>query len=120
MGLLGAIAVVLSEAPLPSASLVAAAALVHAAMLARRELRRPVRRLVVPHSAAPARVDDADMEALEVHWRGPLAVLAWRDPRGRRHRLHAWPDTLRRPARRELRLALAARGPARVPPSVAP
>src|SRR5688572_8908667 len=112
MGLLGAIAVVMSEAPWAIAVPVAGAALVHAAVLARRELRRPVRRLVVPHSAAPARVDDTDMEALEVHWRGPLAVLAWRDPRGRRHRLHAWPDTLRRPARRELRLALAARGPA--------
>jgi toxin CptA len=120
MGVLGAIAVLLSEAPLAWAMPLAGAALVHAAMLARRELRRPARHLVVPHSAVSARIDDTAMEALEVHWRGPLAVLAWRDPQGRRHRLHAWPDTLRRPARRELRLALAARLPARVPPSVAP
>jgi toxin CptA len=120
LGVFGAVAVMLSQMPLLFAVPLAGAALVHGAALSRRELRRPVRRLVVPHSAQPAKVDDTDMEALEVHWRGPLARLSWRDAHGRRHCLHAWPDTLRRPARRELRLALAARVPARVLPSVAP
>jgi toxin CptA len=120
LGLLAAGATLLSEMPLPAALPLATVALVHAAWRARRELRRGVRRIVVPHSALPATLDGTDMAALEVHWRGPLATLAWRDPEGRRRRLHGWPDTLRRPARRELRLALAARGPARVAPSVAP
>ena len=120
LGLLAAGAVLLSEMPLPAALPLAVFALAHAAWLARRELRRGVSRIVVPHSPVPATLDGADMAALEVHWRGPLATLAWRDRDGRRRRLHGWPDTLRRPARRELRLALAARGPAGASPSVAP
>jgi toxin CptA len=120
LGLLAAGAVLLSEMPLPASVPVAAVALAHAAGLARRELRGRVHRIVVPHSSVPATLDGIDMAALEVHWRGPLATLAWRDADGRRRRLHGWPDTLRRPARRELRLALAARGPAGVTPSVAP
>ena len=119
-GMLAAAAALMSEMPAFAALPLAALALIHAARLAATQWRRPLRRLVVPHSAAPATIDGVDMDGLQVHWRGPLAVLAWRDPQGRRHRLHGWPDTLRRPARRELRLALAARGPARVPPSVAP
>jgi toxin CptA len=120
LGALAAISVLLSEMPLPAAMPLAGLAIGHAAWLARRELRGAVRHVVVPHSAAPATLDGVDIPALEVHWRGPLATLAWRDPEGRRHRLHGWPDTLRRPARRELRLAVAARGPVRPPSSVAP
>ena len=120
LGVLGAVAVVISEMPLLAAVLLAALAIGYGLGLARRELRREVRRFVVPHSALPATLDGTDLASLEVHWRGPLATLAWRDRDGRRRRLHGWPDTLRRPERRELRLALAARGAVRVSPSVAP
>ncbi|QSX80115.1 hypothetical protein I8J32_016060 [Lysobacter solisilvae] len=118
--MLAAVCVLMSEMPTYLAVPLAALALIHAAHLSATQWKRPLRRLVVPHSAAPATIDGVDMDGLQVYWRGPLAVLVWRGPDGRRHRLHGWPDTLRRPVRRELRLALAARGPARVPRSVAP
>ena len=120
LGALGAGSVLLSEMPRLAAVPLACLALGHGLVLARREVRGAVRSLVVPHGAAAPTLDGAELAELEVHWRGPLATLAWRDPDGRRRRLHGWPDTLRRPARRELRLALAARGPARVSASVAP
>ena len=120
LGGLGALAVVISEMPWLARVPVAVMSIGYGLWLARRELRREVRRFVVPHSAAPVTLDGTDLDCLEVHWRGPLATLVWRDLEGRPRRLHGWPDTLRRPARRELRLALAARGPARVSPSVAP
>ena len=120
LGVLAAGALQLSEMPSWASLPLAAIALGHGAWLARRELLGKVRRIVVPHSTVPATLDGLDMDALEVHWRGPLATLAWRDADGHRRRLHGWPDTLRRPARRELRLALAARGPAGTVTSVAP
>jgi toxin CptA len=120
LGALAAVALLICEMPRALAVPLAGLAFGHGLWLARRELRATVRRLVVPHTQAPATLDGQDLLALEVHWRGPLATLAWRDPDGRRRRLHGWPDTLRPPARRELRLALAARGPLRTPPSMAP
>jgi toxin CptA len=60
------------------------------------------------------------MGDVQVQWRGPLAFLWWRDGKGRRQRLQGWPDNLAAAARRELRLAMAARVPARSPRSVAP
>ena len=120
LGALGAFAVLLSEMPALAAWPVALASMGQGVWAARRELRRAVCRIVVPHSPLPATLDGTDMASLEVHWRGPLATLAWREAGGRRRRLHGWPDTLRRPARRELRLALAARGPVGASPSVAP
>ena len=120
LGVLAAGAVLLSEMPTGGSLPLAVIALGYGSWLARRELRGEVRRVVVPHSAAPATLDGIDVTALDVHWRGPLATLAWCDADGRRRRLHGWPDTLRRPARRELRLALAARGPAVAVASVAP
>ena len=120
LGMLAASAVLLSEMPQMFACPVGVVALAYGAWLARRELRGQVRRLVVPHSAAPATLDGNELQSVEVHWRGPLATVTWRDVQGRRHRLHGWPDTLRRPARRELRLALAARRSAVPSSSVAP
>ena len=48
------------------------------------------------------------MDAAELHWRGPLAFLAWRDRDRRCHRLAWWPDMLSAAGRRELRLAAMA------------
>jgi toxin CptA len=51
-------------------------------------------------------VDGECVESAELHWRGPLAFLAWgAGDRGRRKRLAWWPDTLPAATRRELRLA---------------
>lgn len=42
-------------------------------------------------------VDGLPVDALDLHWRGPLAFLRYRDATGRRQRLAWWPDTLRVP-----------------------
>lgn len=72
-------------------------------------LRSPVRQLVVPWTDMAASVDGERVDALEVTWRGPMAVVSWAHPGGRRMRLHFWPDTLPTAQRRELRLAAQAR-----------
>jgi len=92
----------------------------HGAWLGRRELLRPSCSLVIPRGDSLATVDGASMADLQLQWRGPLAFLQWRDAHGRRERLHGWPDNLAADARRELRLAMAARSPAQSPRSVAP
>lgn len=76
--------------------------------------------LVIPPNDATATVDGLGMDDLEVHWRGPLAFLQWRQADGGTRRLQGWPDTLDAAARRELRLAMAARTSARPPRSMAP
>ena len=50
-------------------------------------------------------VDGHRVDAVDLHWRGPLAFLGWTDGQGDRQRLAWWPDTLSRTTRRELRLA---------------
>lgn len=79
----------------------------------RRELRRPPRQLLFPGDDTPVRIDGEAVEDVQVHWRGPLAFMRWRDRQGRVQRLAWWPDTLPPPRRRELRLAA---GPAGVSP----
>lgn len=119
LGLSAAFAVMVAELPwwlsIPAAVIAAA----YGYWLARSELRRPAHCLVIPVNEA-ATIDDQPMTDLELQWRGPLAFLQWRDASGRRQRLQGWPDTLDSKARRELRLAMAARPPARSPGSVAP
>jgi len=51
--------------------------------------------------------------------RGPWLLLLWCEDR-RRRRLLFWPDVLDSGQRRELRLAVAARGVSRRPRSMAP
>ena len=76
--------------------------------------------LIIPLNDTAATIDGRDMNDFQVQWRGPLAFLQWRDGEGRRQRLHGWPGTLDALARRELRLAMAARMPTRPARSVAP
>jgi toxin CptA len=66
--------------------------------------------VVIPWDAVrPVVVAGAAVEAFELEWRGPLALLRWKVPgQGRDARLW-WPDLLPPPARRELRLAASAR-----------
>lgn len=87
----------------PSASV----ALVHGIWLARRERNRPHRSLVIADRGAQVSIDGVRVEHFEVRWRGPIAFARWHDHSGRTCRLAWWPDTLRRAARRELRLAAA-------------
>jgi toxin CptA len=119
LGLLAALAVISAELPWWLSAPVALIATAYGHWLARSELRRPTRCLVIPVNEA-ATIDDQPMTDLELQWRGPLAFLQWRDASGRRRRLQGWPDVLGAAARRELRLAMAARAPARNPRSMAP
>ncbi|WP_236551172.1 hypothetical protein [Luteimonas sp. 9C] len=70
------------------------------------ERRAPVRALVID-AAGAAHLDGVVLDTPHIEWRGPLAILRWREGRRRRHLLW-WPDRLPPPARRELRLAASA------------
>jgi len=118
LGLAAAGACLGSELPAPLAWPAACAALLWAAHLARREQRRPPRRLLL--RGGRAWLDDRPLAAWSLHWRGWLARLDYRDGDGRRGRLLWWPDTLAPTQRRELRLAAAVSVPAPGPRSVAP
>lgn len=118
LGLLAGVAALASELPAHLGWPVAALAAGWGAALARRELRRPPRRLRL--AGARAWLDDAPIAHARLYWRGPLARLEFRDARGRRGRLMWWPDSLDAHGRRELRLAAAVAIDAPAPRSVAP
>lgn len=120
LGALGAASILGSEIPVPAAWPSALAVVVYAMWLAGRELRRPVRGLMVPAGDGAAMLDDVPMTDLDVQWRGPLAFVQWRDEHGLRQRLQFWPDTLPASDRRELRLAMIARHAAPAARSMAP
>lgn len=120
LGLLAAGSVIASEISRIAAWPLALAAAAHGFFLARRELHRAPRSLVIPMGDVPATIDGESMSDLVVQWRGPLAFLHWRDPRGLARRMHGWPDTLPAAARRELRLALITRIAAPPAGSMAP
>lgn len=115
LGWLAGVAALTSEMPAYGSIPLAVSAAGHGIWLAQRELRRPIRQLVIPASAVAATIDGQDVSHLQVHWRGSLAFLRWRGADGRRDALWGWPDNLDAAARRELRLAMAARTPARSP-----
>ncbi|WP_394540970.1 hypothetical protein PRJ39_10990 [Lysobacter enzymogenes] len=118
LGVLAGAATLASEAPARLAWPVAALAVGWGAALARRELRRPPRRLRL--AGARAWLDDAPIAQARLYWRGPLARLEFRDAQGRRGRLLWWPDSLDAQGRRELRLAAAVAIDTPAPRSVAP
>ena len=120
LGALGAAAIIASEIPRLAAWPSALVALGYGVWLARRELRRPSRSLIIPMADSQATLDGAVITDFQVQWRGPLAFLQWRDAQGRRQRMQCWPDTLSAPARRELRLASRARPTAPSAGSMAP
>nr|WP_243381713.1 hypothetical protein [Stenotrophomonas lactitubi] len=82
-------------------------------------LRRPRALLQLPPLPEPLRVDGQDIAEPRLVVRGPWLLLQWREGWHRR-RLLFWPDVLDRGQRRELRLAVSARGVSRQPRSVAP
>ena len=86
---------------------------------AKRYWQGPKFRLRVPGGSAAATCNDEPMSSLQLHARGPLVFLHWRDRHGRKHR-QAWgPDTLTCAQRRELRLAMQQRVAANTSASVA-
>ena len=79
--------------------------------MTRRYARAPLMPLVIPAGLQPACRDTRPIAGLQVHWRGPLAFLHWRQD-GQSHRIVFFPDTLQAPARRALKLALQRRNAA--------
>jgi len=77
------------------------------------------RQLVIPAGRGAPTCDAERIECLQVHWRGPLAFLRWRDGGGRTRRIVFAPDMMPAPARRELKLAMQRREAAAGSPSVA-
>ena len=104
-GTLASFSALVSNMPRLLAWPLAACVLLQAARLALRESRLPVCSLVFPGNELPVLVDGVPVEQVDVHWRGPLAFVSWKDSHGRCRRLSWWPDTLPLSLRRELRLA---------------
>lgn len=84
-----------------------------------RYRRQSPRQLLIPTGRGAPACDGVRIERLQVHWRGPLAFLRWRDGAGCNRRLAFAPDTLAAPIRRELKLAMQRREAAAGSPSVA-
>jgi len=81
--------------------------------------RRPRVQVLLPAPPEPLQVAGQDADTPQLVVRGPWLLLLWREDR-RRRRLLFWPDVLDSGQRRELRLAVAARGVSRRPRSMAP
>lgn len=119
MTFLAPFAVLASEMPQWAAWPLAACAAACGAYLVRREVKQPVRQVVI-NSEDAATIDGQVVDALRVDWRGPLAFVVWRDAKGRPVRRSLWPDTLSAAQRRELRLAVRAGSDGQAPPSMSP
>ena len=119
LALMAPVAVAASELPLGAACLLGAAALLHGLARAHSEWRRPGRSLLFTADGRLL-VDDREVSGMQLHWRGPLAFMAFEDADRHRVRLAWWPDTLPPRRRRELRLAVDRLPAARAGPSVAP
>ena len=119
MTALAPLAVLASEMPRMAAWPLAVLALAHGLLQCRREWRRPGR-LATFDGGRCVLLDGVALADARVHWRGPIAVLAWRDGEGRRRHLAWWPDTLPAARRRELRLAAPGAHHPREAASVAP
>ncbi|MFT3896096.1 MAG: hypothetical protein QM719_00050 [Thermomonas sp.] len=119
LGLLAGLSLLASDLPRACAWPAAFVAAGWGAWLAKRESsRKPL--AICWRADGALLVEGQRVEAAGLQWRGPLAFLAWRDGKGRRHRLAWWPDTLPSPQRRELRLAAAAAEAARHRARMAP
>jgi toxin CptA len=119
IGILAALSVLESEIPRIPAWPIAVLAILDGFHLSRVSLRSLPRTLVWPIGGAPL-LDGMTLYEPQLHWRGPMAFLRWRDEAGRMRRLAWWPDTLPSAARRELRVAAAEAIPASSGASMAP
>lgn len=109
LGLLAAAAVWMSALPGAIAVVAAVAAVALGFRLARREALRAPCELWLRPADASARLNfpggPQSWTGVRIRLRGPLVGLSGVDGKGRRHRLHWWPDTLSRRDRRRFRLA---------------
>lgn len=107
------VAILASEIPHLFAWPSIAVAIVYGLRLLYRERARPKVSIIVVPSTDGSIVDNRPVTDLRVRWRGPLALLSWREQSGKRGQLMFWPDVLNPAARRELRLAapVASRAP---------
>jgi toxin CptA len=104
LGALAACSVLMSEMPRGVAWPVAAFAVGYGVRLGHVERRQPKQTLVWAPGTSPT-IDGQALADVQLHWRGPIAFLRWRDCDGNVRRLAWWPDVLRISERRELRLA---------------
>lgn len=104
LGVLAGVSVLASEMPRSIAWPLALVAVASGVRGARVEAARPGCALAWRGDGSVA-LDGRMLAATELHWRGPLAFLRWRDGDGRTGRMDWWPDTLDAGMRRELRLA---------------
>lgn len=109
LGAAGAFSVLVSEVARVIAVPLAVGAVTYGWWLCRRELRQPVRMLVVPLGGGPATLDGRALDSFQVEWRWPLAILQGRTGDGRAWRAVLTPERLDLASRRELRLAIQAR-----------
>lgn len=119
LGMLAAFAALSCDLEALVAWPLAGLALLWSCRLMGREWQRPVRRLLVPATAQPARLDERMLDELQLFERGPLVLLRWRSG-GQRGNLLFLPDTLPRGRRRELRLAVRAHAVSREAGTMAP
>ncbi|WP_233348393.1 hypothetical protein [Luteimonas sp. MC1572] len=116
---LAASALPASGLPAPLAWMLVPVVLACGLASARRHWRMPSG-MVAIDAQRRVLVDGVAVAQPRLHWRGPLAVLSWRDVRGRTRHRTWWPDTLPPARRRELRLAADNLIPARATPQMAP
>ena len=86
---------------------------------AARYWQRRIRHVSISGGNAPAVCDDEPLLDLQLHVRGPLVFLHWRNRAGCTQRRGWAPDTRSDSQRRELRLAMQQRAAATMPVSVA-
>lgn len=108
LGLLAPFSLLASDLPLPWSVPLATTALLGGLRSRRRYGRRAPETFLLP-MRGPSSRNGRTLAALEVHWRGPLAFLHWREPGGTQGRAAFFPDTLDARLRRELKLALQRR-----------
>lgn len=122
LGLLAALALQLTALPGPLAWLGGMVALLESLRLSRQHWRQPACRIVWAGCGKPALVqwqlfesqmiasteNPQHIDAISVHLRGPIAVMAGLDECGRQRRWVWYPDTLCPVTRRALRLAASA------------
>ncbi|MDQ2703383.1 MAG: hypothetical protein M3Y70_11385 [Pseudomonadota bacterium] len=107
LAILAPLSVLQSEMPRVAAWPLAALAAAWGLWSARCDWRRPMRVFEFGSGLEAASLDGQALAAATLRWRGPMAILHWRDGDGQGGWLAWWPDTLPAAERRRLRLNAA-------------
>ncbi len=120
LGVLAAFGVLNCEMPVWASAPLSIALFARGVVLARRELSRPTRCLLIS-TPAGLTVDSEPVDTFSVVWRGPVAFIRWCTPDGMRGCCVLTPDIFDARGRRALRIAAPAeRGSTQRPATVAP